>query len=446
MPIDIEEMMRDLEAADAAGDTELARAIAARIKAAQQGAAPAPAAPAAPAPRGATPAPVPAPVGGGVAAPAPAPAAPAAPAPRGATPEPEFDPTAGMTWPELGAAGVGQSLVSTGRGARQIWNYLTGDKEELARLNAEENESRKADAALLATGAGRLGQVGGHILQALIPGAGVAKLAGAARLGTAGIVGAESAMGGALGGLQPTVDGESRAGNVKTGATIGAVLPFGGAGLRAAGNIALSPVRGAIGMVTPRGLGPMADILSRAVRSTNSPAKQEAGQLIGQISEKARVRMTPALISKLKAVRAGYADSLPADVTRQIDDWARLAESGKLTVKGKTIQDIRSAIGKEAYDGGGMASTGLKRLQTILDDATDASLPKADVRVLRRARQQYNTGTRSPFNMVPRPAPGNGTVDRLKYALTSPEAHRAAGRGALQSVLTAWRSALEEEN
>lgn len=445
--MDIEEMMRDLEAADAAGDIELAQAIAARIKAAQQGAATP--APAAPAPREATPAAVPAPVGGGVAAPAPVPAAPAAPAAPmfpGVAPEPEFDPTAGMTWPELGAAGVGQSLVSTGRGARQIWNYLTGDKEELARLNAEENEARKADAALLATGAGRLGQIGGHILQALIPGAGVAKLAGAARLGTAGIVGAESAMGGALGGLQPTVDGESRASNVKTGATIGAVLPFGGAGLRAAGNIALSPVRGAIGMVTPRGLGPMADILSRAVRSTNSPAKQEAGQLIGQISEKARVRMTPALISKLKAVRAGYADSLPADITRQIDDWARLAESGKLTVKGKTIQDIRSAIGKEAYDGGGMASTGLKRLQTILDDATDASLPKADVRVLRRARQQYHTGTRSPFNMVPRPAPGNGAVDRLKYALTSPEAHRAAGRGALQSVLTAWRSALEEEN
>lgn len=351
-----------------------------------------------------------------------------------------------MSFGQLLAAGAGQSVASTMRGGRQVWNYLTGDKEEFARLQEEENRARIADADLLNTGAGRLGQIGGHVMQALLPAGAAAKGVQAARGGMVATVGTEAALGGGMGALAPTVEGESRSKNVKIGAATGGILPFIGPMVRAGAQLPVSTVTGLARMAAPRGTGALMDFLARQTKNVNGPARLEAGKAIEEISSNARVPVTSALAAKLRAVRHDYADSLPKDVTRKIDEWLDMSKSGRLVIKGKALQEARSAIHSEAYNTVGLVSKGLKRVGKLLDEAIDEALPKAQVKALKAARRQYHTGVRSPFHQLPRVKPQPGFLPGLRDALTRPETKRAAGRGALQSVLSAWRSALNEDS
>lgn len=114
------------------------------------------------------------------------------------------------------AAGMGKAVVDAGRGAGQIVrSALPQTVADRLGLPSEQSvqESRQRDAALSKTGAGKAGEVVGNLAMfaptALIPGANTVTGAGV--------------IGGVMGALRPTVEGESRLKNTAIGATVGAV-------------------------------------------------------------------------------------------------------------------------------------------------------------------------------------------------------------------------------
>src|SRR5690606_23352619 len=127
------------------------------------------------------------------------------------------------------------SFDSTGRGIRQLYNSAIGDEETLKKLQEEENQARRLNAPLMGTGAGKAGNITGHLAQFAVPGGGIARLGKGLSLGWKGALGLEGALGGAMGAAAPTVEGESRKDNAVTGAISGAVLPAGLAATRAGG-------------------------------------------------------------------------------------------------------------------------------------------------------------------------------------------------------------------
>lgn len=367
--------------------------------------APAPAPP--PGPTVAPPVAAPPPPAIGVPGPAPAPPAPAPAVPepmvRGGLTEEQrrailapVDPTAGMSGMEKFLAGAGQATASTGSGIRQLWNLATGDEEELGRLMEEENERRRLDAPLLRTGAGRAGQITGHIAQAAIPVG-----AGAKAATTLGKLGVNAATGAGLAALAPTVKGESRGKNVLVGGTVGAVLP-------AAGKIG--------SLVNATKSSVLRKIGATLIGSGAERVQAAAGKKIGKLMEGVKVPLAP-IKSELESIRKNYSRSLPRDVRDGVDQMITLANNqGKLL--GKSLSETRTAllreIGKAAKSdrpGTGLAQTGMERLRRTLDNATDEaieSMPKtlrdrllgSRAKRLRQAREQYKTG-KSPQTVAP---------------------------------------------
>lgn len=145
--------------------------------------------------------------------------------------QPEYDPTDGMSGPQLFAAGVGKSIYDTGRGIKQ----LTGGMSR-----AEVDEQRKLDAPLMRRGAGMAGNITGTVAQVVTPGAMALRYASAAPK-VAGAVRAAT--------LPTTI-----AGNAAQGAVIGAVQPVGTGDSRMV-NAGVGGVGGAAGSAIPKGLG-----------------------------------------------------------------------------------------------------------------------------------------------------------------------------------------------
>lgn len=140
--------------------------------------------------------------------------------------EAQMDPAEGMSAMSRGLAGFQKAMKDTGRGIVQA---LTPDDSESGRaVQASIDEAKRLDAPLMNTTGGTVGNVIGYgaiaAPTAIIPGANTV-------LGSA-------ALGGLMGGLQPTATGESTIENAATG------FALGGAG-QAIGN-AIPKVAGAL--------------------------------------------------------------------------------------------------------------------------------------------------------------------------------------------------------
>lgn len=151
--------------------------------------------------------------------------------------EETYDPTSGMSGTEKFFAGMGANFVGTGRGVKQVYAGLF-DPSRYGQLQDEEAEARSLNAPLMRTGAGTAGNVAGAVTSSLplmfLPGG-------------AGLVGSTT-IGGYTGLAQPTVKGESRAGNVALGAGLGFAAPLllrGGNRLYQTGRDLFSPERAA---------------------------------------------------------------------------------------------------------------------------------------------------------------------------------------------------------
>lgn len=192
---------------------------------------------------------------------------------------PKFDPTEGMSGSEKFLAGAGKAFTDIGRGVRQVFDasnavtvtpelrqqdpegaeYIEGLKQDAQRLQQEINESRQLDAPLMKTGAGVAGNIVGNVAAAapaaFVPGANTA-------------VGA-AAVGGVLGALQPTAEGESRLANAALGAGAG----VGGYGVGKAVGAGISAAKKKIANLA-------AEKTANAARDTTLAAGREAGYVV----------------------------------------------------------------------------------------------------------------------------------------------------------------------
>lgn len=164
-----------------------------------------------------------------------------------------FDPTEGMSGTDKFLAGAGKAFVDIGRGAKQLVGL--GDQAEI-------DESKKRDAALMDTGAGKWGNVAGNT---------------AALLPTLLIPGANTYTGAALtgavaGALQPTTSEEGFEGKAVNTA-LGALA---GAGGQAAGNAVAGAVRGAKAIADPLFKGGRARIAARVLQKFSQNADDAA--------------------------------------------------------------------------------------------------------------------------------------------------------------------------
>lgn len=131
----------------------------------------------------------------------------------------KIDPTEGMSTFDKVAAGVGGSLVNTARGVGQLFGMVS--QEEI-------DESARLDKPLMDTTAGSVANIGGQVLQVVAPGgllAKGAKAVGAAKVLAGGAKGAAAragASGAAYAGSQPVLTGETRGGNMALGGAAGA--------------------------------------------------------------------------------------------------------------------------------------------------------------------------------------------------------------------------------
>lgn len=414
----LQEIEAALRKADAAGDTAAATEIAAMYQQALQAQASAP-----PPGPGAAPAPAPATT---IAAPPPtAPPAPpgAAPGPPGAAPAPGgFDRAAYMRQQQQEMdlsrradmamnpgrtffEGMGQSVASTGRGVRQIWNKATGDDQELARLEADEMEARRLDAPLLKSGAGRTGQVVGHIAQAAIPGGMALKIPKVAQMGVKGAIAVESALGAVTGGIQPIGDGsdvpgapryESRAKNAAAGAVVGALAPGFGKALKGGAALASAAMNPKAAIIR------MGQNMMKSGESVAGPAaeaaRRYAGNKIAAITGPMKIEAKD-LAPKLRTVINDYRDVLPEPI---YDRFVRAATAPSTTShKGTYVQKLREMIGAELADRNTTGSTkvALQEARRALDSAVLQVLPKDKARALRAAQEAYRTG-RGPSGKV----------------------------------------------
>ena len=144
---------------------------------------------------------------------------------------------------ENAAIGAGGAVAGMGRGLQQLGARAIGADEKLAELQAEEADIRSRMKPVSESAGGITGNILANAAMFLAPGSAVTKAgqaAGktavlaprAAQLLTAML--GEGALGAVGGALQPTVEGESLAENVKSSAALNALFPALGAGIKSA--------------------------------------------------------------------------------------------------------------------------------------------------------------------------------------------------------------------
>lgn len=193
------------------------------------------------------------------------------------------DPTEGMSGFDKFMAGMGRSVVETGRGLRQVGSAVADaipgvDLTDYRKnLQSEIDEARKLDAPLLATGAGALGNAAGYGVQTLVPGGLIGRASMVGRALLPSTIAGNAALGAALGGIEPVATGESRLSNLLAGGAGGAI----GAG---AGKVIGKAATGARNMLRPSASGidrAAADILRREAEDVAKIMRPQPSQVPG---------------------------------------------------------------------------------------------------------------------------------------------------------------------
>lgn len=359
------------------------------------------------------------------------------------------NPTTGMSTGEKFAAGAGKFVSGLGSGLQQLgataMDYLsprqptvsglvTGQpKTRLQELQQEEADTRARDSALMNTAAGKLGHFAGGVASVVptmfIPG--LNTYTGAA------------ALGGALGALNPTVEGESRAMNTAVGAgagvagqalgnTVGRLLKpvqttlppeearlaqealNRGIPLTAAQRTGSRPLQIAESVMEnlPMTSGPQLaqkaaqkQAYNRAVGSTfgqsadaitpdvAGAARTAIGQKFTDLSSRNTLQAGQGLIQDLGAVQAQVNRYATPDVARivnnNIDDILSKIEPGDI-IPGRAYRELDSQIGRIARNAAsGDVRNYLGQVRDTLRSAMDQSISAADRGAWQEARRQY---------------------------------------------------------
>jgi len=250
-----------------------------------------------------------------------------------------LNPTTGMSFFDKAAAGVGKAIVDTGRGLGQMVGLVSRD---------DVAESRKRDAALMDTGAGIAGNIGGNVAMALTPGMAAKGLSMVPALARAAP--ALNAAGNAL--MAPRTIGGAAA----LGAGMGLVQPSTSTG-ETLGNMALGGVASAAVPTVIRGL--------QSARAAAEPFYQ-AGQdrILGRLLQKVAGGDAPAVASRLRESSAPFVGpALPGEAR---------------AVMGEIVPGSVPTLGQAAGNPG-IAS---------LERALNAASPEAQVAIAKRILEQ----------------------------------------------------------
>lgn len=323
------------------------------------------------------------------------------------------------------AAGAGKSAYDTVRGIGQLVGAV--DDSTVA-------EARARDEALMNSGWGLAGNIGGQALQMAVPlgsGGKVASVLGrAAPYVNAGLRGA------AFAGLQGTVGDESRAQNAAVGGLLGAAGQ-GAADLvgRAARGVDMDAVtRGLLGKADEIGLrlnagqlteNPMLRTVvsqmerlpfsgARASRDGNQAAfnravaetigatddkitadvfraaKGRIGSEFERLSGQNQLNVTPELSARLAAIRDEASRLATGDTPRAVGNWIDdlISKANDGAIPGRAYQSFDSKVGRAMKSGGETASY-LGDVRDAVRAAMDDSIAPADQAAWRLARQQW---------------------------------------------------------
>lgn len=364
------------------------------------------------------------------------------------------DPTADMSTVDRLRAGFGKAFADTGRGLQQLATERIGDiasgdvigilpggggsrnavtdwaARSLAAQQAEINEARQNDEALMSTGAGLVGNIGGQVAQmAALPAGGAAGLG--ARLGGA------AAQGGLYAGTQPVAGGESRMGNVGAGAALGSLGQGVASGLgrlargardrvpqavqesielarragiplnvaQTSGSMPIRAAQAASRWLPLSGAGRAAqnqqEAFNRAVSramGADAPAltddvMRQARGRIGQVFEDVYSRndvpLTAAAMRKFAAIESDATKRLTeaeAQVVRnQLDAIIDNADNGVLT--GQKYQAVRTML--QRAEGNDKLGSAVKELRKALDEHAAATIGPQDAAALAKSRGQW---------------------------------------------------------
>lgn len=358
----------------------------------------------------------------------------------------QYGPTAGMSGAEKFFAGAGKSVVDIGRGLRQLNPFGS------AEVDAEVAESRQLDAPLMQTGAGIAGNVAGTLATTVMPvglaakgaqAAGLAKTAAAGRsLVNPTTFKAAAAVGALQGGIQPTVEGESRAMN--TG--VGAVTGLASQGVFAAGARAARPVKNVLGATGRKAVKVLEDagvpldaaqktgsrtlkrlkasLFDNPVTAGKAIAKHEqqqsafaravlktigqdadaatpdvmdsAAREIGQVFDDVAARNPVKYDNKLEAelVRIGtqamkeLESPQAAIINNQINEVIEKASTTG-TVDGAAYQNIKEALDRISMGQSSGLGHWARELRGSLDDALERSAQGGDFQALKEARKMW---------------------------------------------------------
>ena len=251
---------------------------------------------------------------------------------------PSNNPTTGMSTFDKIAAGAGKSVADTWQGLQQLTGFASA--QDVA-------DRRTQDAPLMATGAGKVGYALGTVGTVVTPGVTLKVASKVPQLASlAPVLSAASraflpntargavTQGAVIGGLQPTVEGESRAMNAGLGGAaggIGVLVPRAiGAGYRAARNTLTAP--------------------------TTSGAQREAVRTIRSLVDDPAKLMTPAPSAIPGVQRTLFEESLVPSVAR-LETKARGA-NGDFWANFDAANDTarQAAIGKFAGDEAALAA------------------------------------------------------------------------------------------
>lgn len=347
------------------------------------------------------------------------------------------DPTEGMSGTEKFLAGMGKSIADTGRGLGQMVGLVS---------QQEVDDAAARDKALMDTGAGSVGNVTGQIAQLALPGAGIAKGAQVANVGTRllaggakGAIARAGAGSAAFGASQPVLTGETRLGNAAMSGAAGAAgqgVVSGIGALAQPAKAALSPAVAALAAkAEAAGIPIRMDQLSdsrfvktlastlerlpftgagaarteqqqafnRAVSRTfgeDTPAvtqdvyagaKRRIGNEFERLSSQNSLRMDDNLLARLAGVqdevqRFGAADSSSAVRNALEELLSKVDDAGN--IPGKAYQSFDSKLGKLTKAGGEKALY-LGQVREAVRGAMDDSISAADKEAWQTARGQY---------------------------------------------------------
>jgi hypothetical protein len=354
-------------------------------------------------------------------------------------------------------------FTDMGLGARQIYasaadvvdprgpnlgSLVTGQPtSRTAELNQEAANKRQIDAAVMATGGGRVGQIGTGIATALplafVPGANT--YTGAALIG------------GSMGALAPTTENESRLLNTGVGAGLGVVGQYGAnklggwlanrratmpleepSGLTVAqqeaatageklgmkltpgqssGSVALQKVEAKL-EAQPWTSGPIDALKARNAQAINAVAAKAIGEpgntvdatVLGNASERLgqvfeSVRNPETVIPVTPGQTKGVIDSLEQELTGLLPNNAALRDNGLVKnletitatgqVNGEQLGQLSSKLGRAAYKQMSGASgdrdlgKALFQVKDHVDDLLQSTLSGPQLEAYTAARQQY---------------------------------------------------------